>query len=51
MRTKDYRRHQEEKKKQKVIKDHDKWWWEDESPRMVGKKAHKIGRASCRERV
>ena len=47
MRTTAWRRQQEEKKKRKVVKDHDKWWWEDESPRMVGKKAHTPAMCSC----
>ena len=46
MRTNAWRRQQEEKKKQKVVKYYDKWWW-DESPRMVGKKAHTPAMCSC----
>ena len=47
MRTKDYRRHQEEKKKRKVVKDYDKWWWGEETPRMIGIKAHTPAMCSC----
>lgn len=46
-RTKDYRIHQEEKKKRKVVKDYDKWWWEDETLRIIGKKAHSPKGCSC----
>jgi hypothetical protein len=48
MRTKDYRRHQEEKKKRKVVKDYDRWWWrDDQTPRMIGIKAHTPALCSC----
>ena len=47
MRTKDYRRHQEEKKKRKVVRNYDKWWWQDETPRMIGIKAHTPALCSC----
>ena len=47
MRTKAWRRQQEEKKKRKVIKDYDKWWWGDETPRMIGIKAHTPAMCSC----
>ena len=46
MRPAAWRRQQEEKKKRKVVKYYDKWWW-DESPRMVGKKAHTPAMCSC----
>ena len=47
MRTAAWRRQQEEKKKRKVVKDHDKWWWGDETPRMIGIKAHTPALCSC----
>ena len=47
MRSQAWRRQQEEKKKRKVVRNYDKWWWQDETPRMIGIKAHTPALFGC----